>query len=85
MVDDLRVREWCEIRAAAVLATCAYEADGAGDDGADEELVVESCWAAGLVGVDADVLLFETFAVVVGALTGFPGGVLGLGVVPGGV
>ena len=72
MVDDLRIREWCQVRTAAILRPCAYEADWARNDRRDEQLVVERCGPAVLVGIDIHMLMLQTLSSVVRALAWLP-------------
>lgn len=82
MVDHLGVAKRREIRAGAVLGPRREEADGAGDNGGDEELVVVDCRTAVLIRIDFDVRDLEAGAVVVGAGAEFPVGRGGLCHVP---
>ena len=79
VVDDLGVRVWSQIRALAVLGSRANEANGSGDDGGDQEFVVECSGSAILVRIDVDVLVLQTRSIVIRTLSGLPVGVLGLG------
>jgi len=79
VVHQLRIRKRGQIRAAPVFRARGEEANGAGDDGRDEEFVVGDCGAAFGVGVYVDVVVLEGGAGVVAALAGFPGWGRGLG------
>lgn len=72
VVDDLRVGERSQVRAAPVLRSSAHEANGSRDDGGDQELVIEGRWPAVLVGINIDVLILQRCAAIVGTLTGLP-------------
>ena len=77
VIDDLEVTERRKI-AIAIFALRAAEANGPRNDGRNQEFVVEGCGSAGFVRVDADVVLLQACAVIVGALAEIPIGLAGL-------
>jgi hypothetical protein len=78
VVDELEVAKRCEV-VETVLGHSGHEADGAGDDAGDQELVVVDWRAAFGVGVDGDGAVMLP-VVAGGASADLPGRRVGLGV-----
>lgn len=85
VVHHVEVAKRRQVGDGTVGAGGAHEADGSRHDARDEQLVVEGRRAAGLVGVNSDVLFVVAIVQLVGAAAKLPLGLGRLGVVERGI
>jgi len=59
VVDELRVRKWCQVRAAAILRSCTDEPNRSWNDRGDQQLVVGCRGTALRIWIDVDVIVLQ--------------------------